>query len=373
MLDPPQVPGSLLREVYCVLGVPVDAVSMGEVLYRISEASVSRTPLLISTLNLNFITLASGNFEFKESLLSSDLCTPDGISVILIARLLGVNLRKRVAGSDLFEELKKSRQLAHPLKVVFFGGHEGVAALAAHLLNAEKTSLQCVQSIFPGFGGVNDFSRDDIISNINASGADILIAALGAKNGQLWLLRNHDRLQVPVRAHLGATLNFQAGTIQRAPPILQNLGLEWMWRIKEEPQLVKRYTRDAILLLWLLMTRVLVLAVYIEWLKLVSRFRPRDFAVSRSENESSVTVVFEGTINGRHTAEAIGHLHAALLTKKRITVDLSQAWMTNSRFLGALMMLRKCAKMQGVSFRLTCTSARMRRLLRLNGAAFLVS
>src|SRR5262249_60148195 len=85
---------------------------------------------------------------------------------------------------------------------------------------------------------------DDVMDGVNASGGVFLLVALGSRKGQIWLLRNHDRLQIPVRAHLGATLHFAAGTIRRAPAIVAKLGLEWLWRIKEEPHLWRRYWRD---------------------------------------------------------------------------------------------------------------------------------
>ncbi|MGH6906459.1 MAG: WecB/TagA/CpsF family glycosyltransferase, partial [Aestuariivirga sp.] len=75
-----------------------------------------------------------------------------------------------------------------------------------------------------------------IIDSINATGADFLLVALGARKGQTWLLRNMEALKVPVVSHLGATLNFLAGTVRRAPAGMRKLGLEWLWRIKEEPQ-----------------------------------------------------------------------------------------------------------------------------------------
>jgi N-acetylglucosaminyldiphosphoundecaprenol N-acetyl-beta-D-mannosaminyltransferase len=180
-------------------------------------------------------------------------------------------------------------------------------------------------------------------------------------------------LKVPVRAHLGATLNFQAGTVKRAPLFLQKIGLEWLWRIKEEPQLAKRYARDATMLLGLLITHVLMLALFKGWLRLTSHLAPRNFEVIYRETESLITISFLGEMVGSHVAEAIGHFRRALLTKKPFTVDLSQASMIDSRFLGALMMLRKCLKMEGKSLMLTCASPRMRRLLRLNGAEFLIS
>ena len=108
---------------------------------------------------------------------------------------------------------------------------------------------------------MQQLSEDHYIDQINASNADFLVAALGAKKGQVWLLRNHFRLRVPIRAHLGATINFQAGAVRRAPRMLQQLGLEWLWRIKEEPALFGRYWYDGIALLRLLFTQVLPLAI----------------------------------------------------------------------------------------------------------------
>src|SRR5207244_10946213 len=96
----------------------------------------------------------------------------------------------------------------------------------------------------PGFGSVEEMSRDHIIDKVNAGAADFLAVSLGAKKGQLWLHRNHQRLTIPVRAHLGVTVNFQAGTVKRAPLRLRAWGLEWLWRIKEEPHLWRRYAHD---------------------------------------------------------------------------------------------------------------------------------
>jgi len=104
--------------------------------------------------------------------------------------------------------------------------------------------LRCVGAIEPGFGTVEQMSQDHIIEEVNASEADFLAVSLGAKKGQLWLHRNYHRLTIPVRSHLGAVINFQAGTVKRAPPRLRAWGLERLWRIKEEPHLWRRYAHD---------------------------------------------------------------------------------------------------------------------------------
>ena len=115
---------------------------------------------------------------------------------------------------------------------------------------------------------------------VNASKADFVAASLGAKKGQLWLHRNHTRLDVPVRAHLGAAINFQAGTVKRAPLKFQAWGIEWVWRIKEEPQLWRRYASDGLLFLGLIFAHVLPLAIDNRWHRFKSRRWPRDLLVN---------------------------------------------------------------------------------------------
>ena len=137
--------------------------------------------------------------------------------IVWIARLIGVPVTQRVSGSDIFDALKSEERLARQLKVFLFGGPKGVAAAAARTLNSGPSGLRCVGAMEPGFGTVEQMSQDHIIEEVNASEADFLAVSLGAKKGQLWLHRNHHRLTIPVRSHLGAVINFQAGTVKRAP------------------------------------------------------------------------------------------------------------------------------------------------------------
>src|SRR5262245_27392921 len=215
------------REVYCVLGMPIDAVAMTTALARIDAAAVNATPYLISTPNLHFLVSSLTDEEFRESLLGSDLCPADGMPIVWIARLIGAPIKK-VSGSDIFEALKAPSRLARRLTVFLFGGAEGVAGAAALALNSSPGGLSCVGTISPGFGSIDQMSHNDFIEAINASEADFLAVSLGAKKGQLWLRHNHQRLTTPIRVHLGAVVNFQAGTIRRAPSTIQALGLEWL-------------------------------------------------------------------------------------------------------------------------------------------------
>src|SRR5262245_21812289 len=117
----------LSREVYCLQGIPIDAIDMPEVVRRIETAAATRSPFLISTPNVNFLIGSRHDEHFRESLLRSDLCPADGMPLVWIAKLTGVPIRKRVAGSDIFEVLKAAHDPARRLKLYLFGGGEGAA------------------------------------------------------------------------------------------------------------------------------------------------------------------------------------------------------------------------------------------------------
>src|SRR5215472_12531615 len=96
-------PEQLRREVYGVFGVPIDSVDMAAVLRSIGKAVSGANPFLISTVNLNFLISSQGDDRFRESLLSSDLCTADGMPVVWLGRLVGAPLGQRIAGADIFD------------------------------------------------------------------------------------------------------------------------------------------------------------------------------------------------------------------------------------------------------------------------------
>ena len=363
----------LAREVYCILGVPIDAVEMPEVLRRIEVAAADTKAFVLSTPNLNFLISSRSDPEFRESLLLSDLCPTDGTPIVWLARIMGIPIRHRVAGSDIFEALKAKRKRARSLKVFLFGGAEGIAAAASKTLNDARGGLSCTGYIYPGFGAVDEMSSSDLIDEVNSSQSDILVASLGAKKGQQWLLRNHHKLRIPVRAHLGATLNFQAGTVKRAPMRFRKLGLEWLWRIKEEPHLWTRYGYDGAVLLRLLMTHVLPLKIITRWLLLNSKRTSEEFFISKTESAQTITVKIWGAATTANTSKAISFLSNALGSQKDLAINLSDTCLVDARFLGLLLMVRKCLKEEGKNLNLQGASPVLAKLFRLSGAGFLLA
>ncbi len=247
--------GNFQRDVYCILGLPFDAIDMAGTVCQVRDAAAQRTPCFLSTPNLNFAIGSRSDGAFRDSVIHSNLVVADGMPLVWIARLLDVPIRERVSGSTLFETLRGGS--GKPLSVYFFGGPNGAAEAACQRLRQEGGGLTGAGYDSPGFGSVADMRSDEIIQRINASGADFLLVALGARKGEAWIEHNRARITVPVISHLGAVVNFVAGRVHRAPVWMQHIGLEWLWRIKEEPALWRRYFADGLALLLVLVTRVI--------------------------------------------------------------------------------------------------------------------
>jgi N-acetylglucosaminyldiphosphoundecaprenol N-acetyl-beta-D-mannosaminyltransferase len=322
---------------------------------------------MLSTANLNFLVGSLEDPTLRESLLKSSLCLADGMPIVLLGRMLGARVPERLAGSDLFERLKAGRS-EPPMNVFFFGGSEKAAELACASLNRENGGLRCVGWHDPGFGDVAEMSADEIISKINASGADLLSVSLGAHKGQAWLLRNHHRVSVPVRVHLGATINFQIGRVKRAPVMLRAVGLEWLWRIKEEPHLWRRYWRDGCKLLSLLITRALPLLLK----ECGARLRPQkqNLEIGLSSKGEELVIALRGSATARNVPAAVPILREATATKRPFVLDLANVVHVDSRFIGLLLMARKEAGETGM--RIVNVRRAIRRTLSLNGFAYLL-
>ncbi|WP_084030875.1 WecB/TagA/CpsF family glycosyltransferase [Bradyrhizobium paxllaeri] len=362
------IPSDLSRNVFGLLGIPVDALDFPSLLRSMELATNAGSPFLTSTPNVNFLVKSQINDTFRESMLLSDLCLADGMPLIWIAKLLRIPIQERIAGSDLFGRLKSANATSRRLRVFLLGGAEGLAAEVGARLNAEKGGLECVGVLNPGFGTIEEMSSPEIIDEINASNADLIAVFFGAEKAQAWLLHNHWRLEAPVRAQFGATINFEAGTVRRAPPILRSTGFEWLWRIKEEPYLWRRYWNDGKALFAMLVTSVLPL--------MLAERRTRSFnrlSIARSEDHGSVTIVLSGAAVAAHADAAIEQLQDALDSGKRMIVDVSNTQYIDARFFGVFLMVRKHLASRGQKLLFIGVSVGLRRIFRLNRFEFLLS
>ena len=359
------------RQVYGLMGIPIDALSIEGAVDRIRDAVERKKTALISTPNLNFLVTSLADRGLRQSLLVSEFCPVDGVPLVWMCKLLGIPIRNRVAGADIFEALKAPRSTGDPLRVFFFGGLPGVADAAARSINCEQNGVICVGSLDPGFGSLDDLSAQEIIDRINASEADFLVVALGAQKGQEWLLRNHDRIKVPVRSHLGAVVAFQSGKLKRAPELIRKSGFEWLWRVKEEPHLWKRYWRDGCIFLMVLCTRVLPLMIINAARRLFTR-GTTELVADYQTLDSKVCVRLKGPAVVANFACAEASLRRAAESGKDVSLDLSQVDFIDARFFGLFLQLRRSMNQHGRELGFVGANRWIRRLFWLNAFDFLL-
>jgi len=330
------------RDVHALLGIVFDRIDLPGAADRIRRSVATGRRCFLSTPNVNFVAAAMHDPAFRGSVLRSDLSVPDGFPIVRIGRWMGIDLPGRVAGADIFERLQQARRSAQlpPIKLYLFGGPPGVGAQAAARLNAQAGGFECVGHDEGGFGDIEAMSSQAAIDRINASGAEFVLVALGAKKGQAWIERNRERLQAPVLSHLGAVINFAAGSVERAPVWMQRLGLEWIWRIVQEPQLWRRYRDDGRLLGGTLVMRLLPHALR----RLVGSVppgarQPARFEVRR-EDDGVAVVSLSG--DWREPADQTPLRHALtqrLRAGERVVFDLSAAPAVGSALLGIIALI----------------------------------
>ena len=361
----------LSREVFGVLGIPIDPIELSASIAAVEAAVESGETLWLSTPNVNFLIASRADEAFREALLSSDVCPADGMPVVWIARLLGVPIKGRVSGADLFDALKCLDRRDRRIGMFLFGGASELAARVGETLSARSRGLKCVGTLNPGYGSVDEMSSDSVIETINASKADFLAVFLSAGKAQRWLLQNHDRLRIPVRAQFGAAINFEAGKVTRAPSFLRLAGFEWLWRIKEEPYLWRRYWSDGKSLLRLVVTHLLPLMASQMLMRL--RGQQTNLEIELDEGGNSAIVHISGFAVAAHVNKAIEAFRLALVKQKAIDVDVSKTIALDPRFFGLLLMVRKQLRMRGQKLRFCGASPALTRAFRRNGFAFLLS
>ena len=357
------------RNVHCVMGLPIDAMSMDEAVQLLQKARVNRTKCFFSTPNLNFVIASQKQAAFRESVCMSDLSLADGMPLVWVAKLLQIPIRERVSGSDLFDRLRQ--QTESLWRVFFFGGPKGVGQDACLAIGAQSGGILPTGYIFPGFVNTDEMSREDLLECINQSESDMVVVSLGAAKGQDWICRNHQYIEAPVIGHLGAVINFVAGNIQRAPQWMQRAGLEWVWRAKEESTLVRRYLNDGLSFLRLLATRVLPLA----WLQATHKPTSdelRAAAADLQQQDGVQLIRLRGAWGGSNLTPLRDIFTRVEQGSSDVVLDMGEVRGIDSAFLGLLLLLEQSLSTRQLRLRLTATPRSIRRYLRLSSVLHLV-
>lgn len=227
-----------------VAGIRFDNVTMEETVEWILRRVRDRgTADCICTGNLDHLVMLQYDVEFREIYERSGLVLPDGTPVVWLSRLCaGGPLRERVAGSDLFWELTRA-SAEHGLRLYFLGGAPGSADRAAEAVAKKYPQAQICGTYCPPFKTfATEEEQERIREKIRAAQPDVLLVGLGAPKQEKWIAANKDLLQVPVSVGVGGSFEMAAGLLRRAPKWMHSLGMEWCYRLMQEPRrLAKRY------------------------------------------------------------------------------------------------------------------------------------
>lgn len=229
------------------MNTEVDSLNMPEVLDRIDNLIQIKKNSYVVTPNVDHIVQLEKDSELQKVYKNADLILADGKPLIWISNYYKTPIKEKVSGSDLFPLLCEMAG-KKGYKMFFLGAAEGVAARAATNLKKRYSNLEVAGVYSPPFGfEENEEEVEKILQMIIKSNVDILIVGLGAPKQEKFIFKYHDRLNVPISLGLGASLDFEAGNIKRAPKWMQKSGLEWLFRITQDPRrMFKRYIIDDI-------------------------------------------------------------------------------------------------------------------------------
>ncbi|MCL6096340.1 MAG: WecB/TagA/CpsF family glycosyltransferase [Patescibacteria group bacterium] len=231
-----------------LLGVGFNNLKMEDVLELIIKGLVkSAEKYYVVTPNPEILVLANNNLGYKKVITGAKLALPDGIGVMMAAKLLGKPLKERIHGVDLMERLCKEVS-KRPITVGFLGAGPNVA---------EEVS-ECLREKYPGLKVVftaQEWDKNNFkfqISNFKSmendkwkmeNSIDILFVAFGSPKQEIWIAENLSKLPVKVAIGVGGAFDFISGKVRRAPVFVRKLGLEWLFRLIIQPRRIKRQLR----------------------------------------------------------------------------------------------------------------------------------
>lgn len=225
-----------------VLGVRVNAVQIDEVVTKaIAWIGLRDECRFIAVTGMHGVTEAQHVPAFKRILNAADLVVPDGMPLVWLARLHGHGLKRRVYGPELmlsFFEQTDRKGYRH----FFYGGTPGAVDLLLQKLRNRFHGFRVAGIHSPPFRPLTVEEDEEIISHINSAKADVLWVGLSTPKQEIWMHAHRNRLNVPVLVGVGAAFDINSGTKKQAPRWMRENGLEWLFRLLQEPRrLWRRY------------------------------------------------------------------------------------------------------------------------------------
>jgi N-acetylglucosaminyldiphosphoundecaprenol N-acetyl-beta-D-mannosaminyltransferase len=228
-------PGDQHRQRVRVGEVDVDPVTLDGALSEIAGLIAAGNGGAVFTPNVDHVVKADSQPAFREAYARADLHLADGMPIVWAARLLGSPLPAKVSGSDLVVPLARLAA-DRRWRVFVLGGAPGVAEEAGAKMTGEL-GVHVVGTASPNVGpdGSSD-TAEETVELIRGAQPDLLLVAFGAPKQELWIDRHRERLAPAVAVAVGGSLDFFVGRVRRAPPWMSRAGLEWLFRLLQEPR-----------------------------------------------------------------------------------------------------------------------------------------
>ena len=225
-------------------GIPIDAVDLATATERVSALIESGRAHQVVTINLDFLAIADRNPAFHRVLRAADLALADGQPVVWLSRSFGTPLPQRVTGIDLIHTTC-AMGAQRGYRPFLLGAAPGVAAKAGRILEERYPGLRVAGAYSPPFGSLSQEDDDAIVEMVRQARPDLLFVALGAPRQDIWIHEHLADLGVPVSMGVGGAFNFITGNVPRAPQWMRQAGMEWFFRMCQEPgRLWRRYLID---------------------------------------------------------------------------------------------------------------------------------
>ena len=227
-----------------VLGVPLALTDYAHVLEWIDQAVEARAKAYICVAAVHTVMASKEDPSLREAVLRSDFTVPDGQPLVWALRALGHDLGDRVYGPELMERACARAARTGQRFYLYGGRNAGGLAQLARMLRLRHPGLQIVGGHAPPFRPLSDAEEEAILADIQRCRPDVVWVGIGVPRQEKWMARMRDRLDAPVLIGVGAAFDFHAGIVAQAPERLQRLGLEWAFRLSQEPsRLWRRYLR----------------------------------------------------------------------------------------------------------------------------------
>ncbi len=222
----------------CVGDVSFDNVNMAQAVARISQMMDGTTAQQVSFVNPACVNIAAHDRGYRRLLGRAAMVLPDGIGIKIAADLLGVPLKQNVNGTDLFPRLCEMFE-KRGASVFLLGGQPGVADRVADVISERWPQLR-IAGIRDGFFTL--IQEGEVAAEVSASGADVVLVARGVPMQDVFIDRHLHQLGVKVAIGVGGLFDFVSGRINRAPAWMRDSGLEWIYRLMQEPsRMWRRY------------------------------------------------------------------------------------------------------------------------------------